>query len=381
MTKRRNRFLWGAKWTGLSPIAIHRRIKYLLRWLLCRVTQLASLIRNEAVWSQKVVIFLVPGREFISGGMISIFTLVKLSRELKSSHSGKVVVCFFPEEGCGVRWRYRMFNNEEIICPFEMAMSLCWRANEVIIHIPEYATEYVVERIGPAFLKQLLDYRGLGLNILIQNIQVIPEDNFLRTLGTKIPRLTCTTAHPSYSTEKYRKRWGIPVHFLPAWTAPDGLSFTDYPRKRNLLIVSPDPSPHRVRILERIVEKLPSLEVVVISGMHYEEFLQLEGEAKWSITFGEGLDGYFCGIFRRGGIGFAVYNDEFFTEEYRELDTVFSSYEDLFEKIVERIDTLDNEESFTACNGFISKVINETWSEAHTRQALFEFYKRNFTNP
>lgn len=64
--------------------------------------------------------------------------------------------------------------------------------------------------------------------------------------------------------------------------------------------------------------------------MAYKENIQ---SAMFTITFGEGLDGYFVESIFSGGIGVAVYNDRFFTKALQTLPFVYESYEELKERL------------------------------------------------
>jgi hypothetical protein len=211
---------------------------------------------------------------------------------------------------------------------------------------------------------------------------MMPGPEFLLRLTQAVAEVTCTTAHPSYSTGEYRLHLGIPCHHIPAWMYPDDAPATVHSSKRNLMIVSPDPNPHREAVLGLIAARFPSLEIRVIQGMRFQDYLELERAAKWSLTFGEGMDGYLLGIFLRGGVGFAVYNETFFTEEYRALRTIYPSYEILLERIADDIRLFDaDKDLMTAYNSAARSLITRTWGPTKTRAALAAFYRREWTAP
>ena len=62
-------------------------------------------------------------------------------------------------------------------------------------------------------------------------------------------------------------------------------------------------------------------------------FKKVISEAKWALTLGEGLDGYFIEPIFSGAIGFSVYNSRFFTEDFESLETVYSDYDELIKKM------------------------------------------------
>jgi len=360
--------------------AIRRRVPYPLKLLRARAIQRTGLWRERAASRRKLILFLVPGREYISGGILSIFSLYRFSRSLEQIHGARVLMCFYPGEAHSVL-RYRMFQNDVLIYPFEMVLRVCARAQQVLLHIPEYALSEVISRLGSPYLTDLRRHQGLRINILNQNIQSMPDRAVVQSLAQLVPDLTMTTAHPRYSTREQREYWGVPLHHLPAWTRPDHDPPDAFETKRDLLLVSPDPSPYRAEILGMLKTKLPGLDIRVIQNLPYEEYTKLEHAAKWALTFGEGMDGYFAGTFDRGGIGFAVYNDEFFTPEYRDLRTVYPSFDALRERMVEDLLALDNKAALESYNAQVRALIVRGWGPEKTQAALAAFYRGEYTYP
>jgi len=355
------------------PGAVYRRSKAIL-------IQTASLVKSGTTCSSKVILFLLPRYEFVGGGILSIFNLYRFSRDLTAVHNSKVLMCFYPGQGKG-KWRYQSVDGSITIYPFWLILAACLRMTQMQLHVPEYAVQEIVERLGRRRLAKLRLAHGLRINILNQNVLMMPPDAFIESLRKQLPETTCTTAHPSYTTMELRRKWGIPVHHLPAWTYPSEPIVSGYEEKRDLLIVSPDSSPHREAVLREISIALPRLQIHIIESMPFEEYLKLAQVAKWSLSFGEGLDDYFVGTFYRGGVGFAVFNREFFTGEFEGLRTVFPSWEALTTSIVGEIESLDNKEAMESYSAQVRPLLTRIWSPERTRTALREFYRGNFTLP
>src|SRR5215469_2910639 len=108
------------------------RVKKLLRWSYYRLFRVryyalasrwffnvAELLGSPAHRAKRLIIFLVPGEEVISGGILSIFNLYRFSRAMEAIHGAHVVMCYYP---CDARTasRYAMFDNDITIYPFEM---------------------------------------------------------------------------------------------------------------------------------------------------------------------------------------------------------------------------------------------------------------------
>jgi hypothetical protein len=327
---------------------------------------------------KKLILFFVPGHEFISGGILSIFSLYRLSKSMEAIHGSRVLMCYFPGEA-GADYKYRKFKNEAIIYPYEMIIDTCSNASEILLHIPCYAFSQIISRLGMHFFVDLQQRCSVRVNILNQGM--IPDIPRLMLLKEVVPNLTCTSAHSSYCTSKQRQDWGVPLHHLPAWFYPDDAPSRPFETKRDLMIVSPDQCPSREAILATIAAALPQLEIQVIQDMPFEKYIALEKEAKWSLTFGEGMDAYFFGTFLRGGVGFAVYNDFFFTADYQGFKTIYPSYNMLQQRIVDDIKSLDCKEKMETYNSHVRPLLNNNWGPQKTRMALESFYCGEYTLP
>jgi len=59
------------------------------------------------------------------------------------------------------------------------------------------------------------------------------------------------------------------------------------------------------------LKQVAGLSVQIIRNLTYDQYKSLVSRAKWALTFGEGLDGYFIEPVFSGAIAFAVYNEQF----------------------------------------------------------------------
>jgi hypothetical protein len=142
-----------------------------------------------------------------------------------------------------------------------------------------------------------------------------------------------------------------------------------------------DTYPSCEAVHETTAAAMPDLEIQVIQDMPFDKYISLEKEAKWSLTCGEGLDAFFIGIFLRGGVGFAVYDNFFFTAEYQQFQTVYPSYDVLQKRIVDDIKSLNRKEEMEAYNSKVRPVLDRTWGPEKTRMALESFYRGDLTLP
>ena len=330
---------------------------------------------------RKLIVFLVPPETFISGGILSIFNLYGCTRRMQHVHGAQVFLCYYP--GSRPRhYKFVRFRNRAWVYPFEMLLDTCRPSSDLLLHLPEYAAEQIVEGLGWDQLKVLSTTHRVRINVLNQNIDLMVSPEWMERLKLAVPNVTCTTAHPAYATQENRSRWGVPVHLLPAWMPGfEKIKPMAYEKKRDLMIVSPDFSPHREAVLDAIRREHPELEIRTIWNVKYEDYLKLVRSAKWGLTFGEGMDAYFGNPFALGGVGFAVFNERFFTPEYRGLQTVYPDYPTMIARIASDMRQLDGKRSFETYGAKIRAMSRQTWSPEHTRNALEAFYRGEYDFP
>jgi hypothetical protein len=93
-------------------------------------------------------------------------------------------------------------------------------------------------------------------------------------------------------------------------------------------------------------ERFPDLKIQVIQNLSYEEYKEVISRAKWALTFGEGLDGYFVEPIFSGSISFSVFNSSFFTYDFKCLQTIYDDYRVLIDKMWTDINSLDNPDEY-----------------------------------
>ena len=352
----------------------------LASWLVSRRIQRSKINQFRYGTRKKLVIFLIPGIQRVVGGMLQVFSLHRLSREFFKGTEVDSLICWLPGEGWADH-RYDGFNNDVTVFPLKMVLKLCAPKCELMIHLPEFAAERFCNSFGWDRLTSLRESNSLRINILQQNSDTMPSPSFIKQLLAIFSDLSSTVCNSAWVTVGERRRLGIPLHFLPTWYYPDDAPWQPYESKENLLIVSPDPNPNRDLIIGAIRNALPSLRIQVIWGLKYEQYLELERAAKWSITFGEGLDGYFYGPMLRGGVAFAVRNATFDLPGLEEKTTIYPSYEVMANRIVEDIKALDSKVVYEAYNKSVRGPLKNEFGRDRTTQALAAFYRGEWTLP
>lgn len=285
----RRLFSFGSKYIWLNnpkrTIKIHKVQKEYLRS--SRVSQLDT-----------VVIFFVPGFDVVNGGIISLVSMCKSTQKLIKNPKTGVFSCTIPGEPPLLE--FTQFKNEQTVVDFSSLLKQLKPGTKVLCHVPEiYLTRFLL--FGKRRLVQKKSDLKFCFNILLQNIDFEPPSNVIKQLQALGPT-TCTTAHLRYATKKTEERLGVPLHHLSAWANIGGYIRKAYKDKRNLIIISPDEHKDRAKVLAVLKSHLPEYELQVISNLTYEQYLNVIADAKFSITFGEGLDGYFSEIVYSGGL-------------------------------------------------------------------------------
>lgn len=332
---------------------------FIRRWL---SSSLKWLVRKFVLFSipkstERLIIFLTPGFDWRCGGVRAIVFHSLETRRISNVHGAKVVLATLP----GDPWllKYTWFKNKNFLVPFEEVAQRYSNLNWLMIHVPEYAVNKLIAAISPEQQIFLSRITNVHFNVMVQNIDQIEGQQIsdLQLLG----KVTCTTSHEAYCSEMYRKKIGFPLHPLLGYVDPGKYSIMSYQQKEDLLLVSPDPHPLKEQILAKIQKAYVNMRIQIISGISYKEYKRLISRAKWSLTFGEGLDGYFAEPIQSGGIGFAVYNDRFFTPEYLVLENIYQSWEEFENNIVCDLERLNNPQAYNNC-----------WSKSYDRLIRYD---------
>jgi hypothetical protein len=308
-------------------------------------TQRLLLRKNYPQDAKGLIIFLTPGVDLVNGGVLSVTSLANETNHLKAVHGCEVALCTYPSDP--VLLKYSKFKNSNTLYSLSDTLAYFQKLQKLIIHIPEHFIYRFSWFLTATDRERLSKIPNVQINIMIQNIDQLPRAKTIQKLA-KYGKLTSTTAHRKYSTQQLRDQLGFPLHKLSVFISPEQYQSRSYSQKEDLMIVSPDPYPKKNEILHSIQTKLPNLKIQIIHNLTYEEYKATISRAKWALTFGEGLDGYFIETIFSGGVSFSVYNSRFFTPQFKDFQTVYPSYPALQDKIAGDILALDNEADFAA---------------------------------
>ena len=297
--------------------------------------------------AKKLIIFLTSGYDMVNGGILSISSIYEETIKLKEIHGAETIKCIVPGEPLILE--YTKFKNQGYNYNFKHVLSFFRNLDSLIIHVPEYACRFTFNKISKEEYSILDKIEDLHINILIQNIDVANDYlNKIKSLKQRFNNVTGTMAHENYTNLENRQKFGFPLHKFSTYVSPEQYDFKSYSEKDDLMIISQpeDIHPMRPRVLRLLQKEFPEIEMKVIENITYDEFKKVISEAKWALTFGEGLDGYFIEPIFSGAIGFSVYNSRFFTEDFESLETVYSDYDELIKKMPMDIKRLDSKHSY-----------------------------------
>jgi len=337
----------------------------------------AVLTCATAFRTKRLIVFLTPGHEFRSGGVLSIAALYRESAAMEDVHCARVAMCATPGEPFILK--YSWFKNRNYILNLESLLRCCGRLDYLLLHIPEYMVNQVSDWLASVSPMLLRNVQELQLNVLIQNIDGIKGQNVVGL--TRFGRVTCTTAHEAYTNPGTREALGVSLHRLGTCNGPELYSLSGYQDKENVLIVSHDAHPLKEQVLRQIAQALPDLRIQVIQNLSYEDYEKLARHAKWSLTFGEGLDGYFVDPVFSGGVSFAVFNERFFTPAFAKLETVYPSWDVLMDRMAADLQRLDEPVAYERCWRQAYDLQSDLYKTDRFRENLRMFYRGEYTFP
>lgn len=276
---------------------------------------------------------------------MSIFSLAAAAKILGWIHRSEVIVATYP--GFRTYFRSAYFESQERVFRFSQIKKFgCLK--KIIIHIPEIFVEGFYESLSVRDKEYFSKISDVHINIMNQNIELMPGREsiaLLRKLGRTI---TQTTAHHRYSNQEICNRYGIPSHFFSVFLNLKVYKRTPFDSAKKVIVLSPDKAPFRSRVIEILKTRLPDYKQVTIENMPFAEYMSLVAHSRFSITFGEGFDGYLIHAAVIGRLCFAVYNDVFFPDSsFMDIGNVYSSSDDMIERIASDIRRLEsNKEAY-----------------------------------
>jgi hypothetical protein len=337
-----------------------------------------ALTREIASGTRRLIVFLTPGSDVRSGGILSIAGIYEESRGLIDLHRAKVALCGLPGAE-PLFLKYTWFENNNYVLDLTAVLRSCTNLEYLQLHIPEYEVDSMTRWLDAVSSPLLRNIPEIHLNIMLQNIDLIEGQNVaeLKRFG----KVTATTAHEAYGNAATRQMLGVAVHKLGTRFGAELYKRTAYRDKKPILVVSDDKHPLKEQVLQQIARAHPQLEIRIVHNLSYEEYKALVSRAKWALTFGEGLDGYFAETIFSGGNSFAVFNDRFFTPAFAALETVYPSWKVLRERMPVDLQRLDEPIAYDRCWRQAYDLLTGLYSTERFRENLRAFYRGEYTFP
>ena len=329
--------------------------------------------------TKKLILFLIPSPDsaMINGGIMSIFSLCEESRRINDA---ALCIISTPPHCKYTYAKNDKFLNDENIYRFSQIIDNANNLDEMILHIPEYYADNFYNDLTEKDIEFLKSIKKLHINIMNQNIELMPEPEKLKDLYKLTNNITQTIAHDRYATQEVCDKWQIPTHLFSVNI--DLTKYKAYPfdEKEKIIVLSPDWNEHKERIIEKLEKKLPDWKLITVNNMTFTEYMDLISRAFFTITFGEGFDGYFLQPPVVESIGFAVYNNEFFpSENWLKFDNVFKSYDEMHENIVGIIKQLQSDrESYLSLSKQVKTEHDKLYSYEKFHSNLKRFYNKDY---
>jgi hypothetical protein len=333
--------------------------------------------------AKDLIIFFVPGADLftgkdnISGGVLSIASLFKETKQLEEVHHAQVVMCTFPQQP--LLLKHLNFQNDITVYRTGLVLNYFRNLQMLTMHVPEMFVEQMFLNFSKEEKHALRNIPQVHINILNQNVRLMPKPEIIEGLREFAEKVTITTAHNKYCTPDLRKYYGVPLHHYSTFASPERYTLTPYQKKANLLLLSPDDPVKNDEVQQLMKKEMPELEVRVIKNLKYEDYKQLISQARWSITFGEGLDFYFIEPVFSGAISFAIYNELFFTQPFRNLRTVYGNYSELIKDLPNALRSLDKEPIYNDLHKMEFDLCADLYSYQRYQDNIRRFYEGNYT--
>lgn len=327
--------------------------------------------------AKKMILFLTPSQVKICGGVMSIYSLCEASRSLVPD--SLCIISTYPNDEYTYASNDRFLNNEQIY-RFSQIVDNCKNLDELIIHIPDYYSKRFYKDLKRKDVRFLKSIKNLHLNIMNQNIEIMPEPKKLRNLYKLTNNITQTIAHDRYATQEVCNKWQIPTHLFSVNIDLEKYKTYLFEEKEKIIALSPDKHECREKLVETLKQNLPDWKLVTIQNMSFSEYMDLISKAFFTITFGEGMDGYFNQPIYKNSIGIAAYNDEFFpSKEWLNLKNVYATYEDMIKNISKDLKELhSNKDLYYMTIEEHRQKLNSIYVENNYISNLQRFYKKEY---
>jgi len=319
----------GEEIPSISPFTILKRAQDLM-------------VPMELLDTRKLAVFVVPEHDSMSGGIYSMFSIAGHIRRTRRVHGFDVILMTRPNPDKITYIRNSSFSNRETVFRIEQ-LQLFSEVSELHLYVPEYASVTFVRDLPYDTLRYITRRDKVHINILNQNTRLMPEPEKFRDLRRIADTIGQSVSHHAYFGQEFADYYDLPTLLLPAYTDLSEYPPATFEEKENLILYSDDQAPYREAVLNRL-SALPEYRLLKVQGMTFDRYMEYATRCRFSVSFGEGFDGYVAQPIYQGGIGFALYTDEFFPDpEFKKFENFFETEDEMITQIVPTIRRLESD--------------------------------------
>lgn len=323
--------------------------------------------------TQSLVIFFNVMREAISGGMLSIDRFVNHSIPISKSNNFVVVQSNLPLTNACITNPFFDYSSEPIDFNYIVKYT---KPKKLIINIPECFIPSFLEEISEEQYLWLWSIPKLCINILNQSDELMPDQGSIEELRTLCNNnLTMTAAHQRYCTEEKSKQYNCPIFLLTPFL-PEFIR-TPFEQKEKIIVLSPDENEYKQKVIDKLRAELPDYKIVFVEKMKLEDYKKLISKAMYTITFGEGYDGYFIEPYLSDSISFSIRNTKFYPKNFADVPTVYDTWDELIQNITIDIRKYEQDKVlYERISKLVEKEIQKYTNNNQSNLDLNNYYKR-----
>ena len=321
---------------------------------------------------RKLIIFFNVARDLVGGGMLSINRFVSNARELTEDTGYSIATSGVPLGRKAVSYTKFKAALPQIELRYLCELPL---VEDVILFLPEVFSVQFAKDLSAPELAWLLSRKSLKIVVMNQNNDYLPPPiDVQRALFPLTLDVVITTAHKRYCTARNASRYQIPFKQLTPFLPP--MTFRSFREKDRIFMLSPDKITKgqdgidRDFVVEVLKMKLPSFRFVTVENMSLDEYLDLASRAMFSLTFGEGMDGYYIEPILSGGMSFAIYNSTFFPNNFEGKSGLFSSWKVLVDRLPGFVEDLLDPELYSENSANLRDALANEYSNERSRVDL-----------
>lgn len=331
---------------------------------------------NMLSFDEEWVVYFNVARDLISGGMLSINRFVEKSLFIDESDNKKLILSTLPLANNVVS--YTGFKSAKPAIHFNEIIKK-GVPRSAILNVPENFVRSFIDEMDDEQKKWLHMVPNLRINILNQNNNYMPNRDYIEYLRSITTNITMTVAHVKYCTQDMANKYQIPVSlltpFIPRFYRS---SFLD---KEKIIVLSPDNEAFnknitRSMMIERLSSAFPEYSIITVKNMTLEEYKVLISKAMFTLTFGEGYDGYFIEPALSSSVSFSVFNPVFFPSNFKKLDNLYDTIEDMYNNIVSDMKKLSaNQDMYEKISLATEAEIKRFTNDEISYENLTDFYE------